>query len=148
METAKNFSISCTWLVDNWAAPQALELDYQIRKSSGVLINIGLQFIPLGNSWFLRGFDYVGKKWVAMATSKPPQPGVPIAVGVEATCDDKVVQFMRVLIDGVPTNVNLSHPVSADAKGSPYLRAASQLDGRANATPYKAKIGELTVTFG
>ena len=55
METAKNFSIGCTWLVDNWQAPQALELDYQIRKSSGVLINIGLQFIPLGGSWTLGG---------------------------------------------------------------------------------------------
>lgn len=148
LETASKFSIGCTWLVDNWQAPQALELDYQIRKSSGVLINIGLQFIPIMGTWQLRGFDFVAKKWVTMMASKPPQPGVPISVAVEATCDDKVVQFTRVLIDGVSTNVNLSHPVSIEVKASPYCRAACQLDGRANAVPYKATIGKLMVTFG
>jgi hypothetical protein len=147
METASKFSIGCTWLVDNWASPQALELDYQIRKSSGVLINIGLQFIPQGSSWFLRGFDFVGKKWVQMTGGISPKSGTAIAVGIEATCDDKTVQFTRVLIDGNPTPVTLSHPVSTDQKGSPYCRAAYQLDGKANALAYKATIGNLTVAF-
>jgi len=147
LETATKFSIACTWLVDNWAAPQALELDYQIRKSSGVLINIGLQFIPLGGSWTLRGFDYVGRAWISMIGGITPKAGVPIAVKIEATCDDKVVQFTQATVDAKVMPVTLSHPVSADTKGSPYCRAAYQLDGRANATPYKATIGKLTVTF-
>ena len=77
-----------------------------------------------------------------------PKPGTPIAVMIEATCDDKIVQFTQATVDAKVMPVTLSHPVSADAKNSPYCRAAYQLDGRANATPYKATIGKLTVTFG
>lgn len=148
LEVATKFSIGCTWLVDNWAAPQALELDYQIRKSSGVLINIGLQFIPLGGSWFLRGFDYVNSKWVSMTGGITPKAGIPISITVSATCDDKTVQFTNVIVDSTVTPVAISHPVSTEVKASPYIRAAYQLDGRANAMPYKATIGQLTVTFG
>jgi hypothetical protein len=148
LETAKNFSISCDYLFDPPASVQAGELDYQIRKSNGVVINVGPQLIPSGGGWRIRGFDYVNKVWVPLGAKAPVIPGKPTHLELYATCDDKVVQFTKVVVDGVTTLVTFSHPVSQSTTGQPYCNAAYQLDATGDAKPYKATINNLTVTFG
>lgn len=147
MESALKFSIGCDWLVNDWSAPQALELDYQIQKVSGILINIGLQFIRIGSSWILRGFDYVNGNWVPLVGGITPTPGKPVSVKIEATCDDKTVTFTQVTIDGKVSPVSLNHLVTLQPKGKPECRVAWQLDGNAKGTAYEATIGNLTATF-
>jgi hypothetical protein len=147
LETATKFSISCDYSMDPLASVQAVELDYQIRKSSGVVINVGPQLLPSAGSWIIRGFDFVNKHWVPLGAKAVVTPGKPIHLEIQATCDDKVVQFMQVIVDGVATPVTFSHPVSQDTKGQPYCNAAYQLDARGDAKPYKATINNFQVSF-
>lgn len=148
METAKSFSISCDYLFDPLASVQAGELDYQIRKSSGVVINIGPQLLPQSGGWIVRGFDYINKDWIPLGVKAMPQPGKMIHLELDATCDDKIVQFTSVAVDGVITPVTFNHPVSMSTAGQPYINAAYQLDATGDGKPYKAKIDNFQVTFG
>lgn len=148
METAKQFSIGCDYMMDPLASVQAVELDYQIRKSNGVVINVGPQLLPISGGWIIRGFDYVNKKWVPLGAKAVVVAGKPTHLEVTATCDDKVVQFVSVSVNGVVTPVTFSHLVSQSATGQPYCNAAYQLDATPDAKPYKATIDKLTVTFG
>lgn len=148
LETAKSFSISCDYLFDPMASVQAGELDYQIRKSNGVVINVGPQLLPSGGGWQVRGFDFINKGWVPLGAKAPVIPGKPTHLELYATCDDKVVQFTKVVVDGVTTPVTFSHPTSMSTLGQPYCNAAYQLDATGDAKPYKAQINNLTVTFG
>ena len=148
METASKFSISCDYILDPLANVQAAELDYQIRKSNGVVINVGPQLLPISGGWIIRGFDYINKKWVPLGAKAVVTPGRPIHLEIQATCDDKVVQFTKAIVDGVETPVTFSHPVSKSTTGQPYVNAAYQLDATGDAKPYKATIDNMTVTFG
>lgn len=148
LETASKFSIGCDYMMEPLASVQAVELDYQIRKSSGVVINVGPQLLPITGGWIIRGFDYVNKKWVPLGATAKPQPGKMIHLEVAATCDDKTVQFTSVTVDGVVTPVTFSHPVSQSTTGQPYCNAAYQLDATGDAKPYQATINNLTVMFG
>jgi len=147
METAKNFSISCDYIFDPLANVQAGELDYQIRKSNGVVINIGPQLLPITGGWVIRGFDYVKKVWIPLGVKATVTAGKPTHLQLDATCDDKTVQFTQVIVDGVATPVTFSHPVSQSTTNQPYCNAAYQLDATGDAKPYKAMINNLTVTF-
>jgi hypothetical protein len=147
METATKFSISCDYMFDPLASVQAGELDYQIRKSDGTVINVGPQLFPSAGSWQLRGFDFVKKSWVALGVTAKPTPGKMIHIEIQATCDGKTVQFVQVIVDGTATPVAFSHPVTMDVKGQPYCNAAWQLDATGDAKPYKATINNLQVTF-
>jgi len=148
METASKFSISCDYAMDPLTSVQAVELDYQIRKSSGVVINVGPQLLPVAGGWIIRGFDYVKKVWVPLGVTAKVTAGKSIHLEVDATCDDKTVRFTEVIVDGVATPVTFSHPVSQSQTNSPYCNAAYQLDATPDAKPYKATIDNLTVTFG
>jgi len=148
METAKSFSISCDYLFDPLSSVQAGELDYQIRKSNGVVINVGPQLLPSAGGWQIRGFDFMNKDWVPLGVKAMVTPGKPTHLEVYATCDDKVVRFTKVIADGVTTPVTFSHPVSQSTTGQPYCNAAYQLDATGDAKPYKAQINNLTITFG
>lgn len=147
METATKFSISCDYAMDPLTSVQAVELDYQIRKSNGVVINVGPQLLPISGGWIIRGFDYVKKDWEPLGVKAVVTPGRPIHLELQATCDDKVVQFTKVIVDGVETPVTFSHPVSMSLTGQPYCNAAAQLDATRDAKPYKATINKLQVTF-
>jgi hypothetical protein len=122
---------------------QAVELDYQIRKSSGVVINIGLQLLPDGT---LRVFDFVNKAWeavgpkVTFGTSR-------ISLRLNATCDNQNVKFTSVTVNDVDQPISLSHPTSKDTTLNPYFNTAFQLDGRADAKPYVLTFEKLTSTF-
>lgn len=144
LETAKQFSIGCTVSLNPLSNVQAFEWDYQIRKSSGVVINVGLQLLPDGT---LRGFDYVKKDWEQLGPKINLVTATPITIEIDATTDDSIVQFNQVVTNGVATNVTFSHPVSNSIPNSPYINCAYQLDGRADAKPYKATIGFMTATF-
>jgi hypothetical protein len=148
LETATQFSISCDYLFDPLASVQAGELDYQIRKSSGVVINVGPQLLPIPGGWSIRGFDYVRKVWVPLGVKAAVIPTKPTHLEVYATCDDKTVQFTRVVVDGISSSTSFSHPVSQSATSQPYCNAAYQLDATADGKPYRAQINNLTVTFG
>jgi hypothetical protein len=147
METATHFTISCDYLLDPLASVQAAELDYQIRKSTGVVINVGPQLLPITGGWIIRGFDYVKKDWVPLGVKAMVTPGKPIYLEIDATCDDKTVQFTQVIVDGVATPVTFSHPVSQSTTNQPYCNAAYQLDATKDAKPYKASINNFQVTF-
>ena len=147
METATHFTISCDYLLDPLANVQAAELDYQIRKSSGVVINIGPQLLPVTGGWIIRGFDFVKKVWVPLGAKATVTPGKPIHLEIQATCDDKTVQFTEVIVDGVATPTTFSHPVSQSTTGQPYCNAAYQLDATGDAKPYKASINNFQVSF-
>lgn len=147
METATKFTISCDYMLSPLASVQAAELDYQIRKSDGTVINVGPQLIPDGFGWQVRGFDFVSKKWVPLGVKASPSTGKTIHLEVSATCDGKIVQFTQVAVDGVVTPVTFSHPVTMDKAGAPYINAAYQLDATADAKPYKATVDNLTVRF-
>src|SRR5580765_1102721 len=147
METATKFSISCDYIFDPLSSVQAGELDNQYRKSNGVVINIGPQLLPVAGGWLVRGFDFVNKNWVPLGVKASVTPGKPTHLEVYATCDDKVVQFTRVVVDGVSTPVTFSHPtgISRDKNGvvitgQPYANAAYQLDATGDAKPYKATV--------
>lgn len=147
METATKFIISCDYMLSPLASVQAAELDYQIRKSNGTVINVGPQLIPDGLSWQVRGFDFVKKSWVPLGVKASPSAGKTTHLEVSATCDGKIVQFTQVVVDGVVTPVTFSHPVTMDKTGAPYINAAYQLDATSDAKPYKATVDNLTVVF-
>lgn len=147
METATKFSISCDYMFDPLASVQAGELDYQIRKSSGVVINVGPQLLPISGGWIIRGFDYIKKVWVPLGAKAILVAGKPTHLEIDATCDDKIVQFTQVTVDGAVTPVTFSHPVSMSTTGQPYCNAAYQLDATGDAKPYKATISNFQVTF-
>jgi hypothetical protein len=137
------------------ASVQAAELDNQYRKSNGVVINIGPQLLPVAGGWIVRGFDYVNKVWVPLGVKANVIPGKATHLEVYATCDDKVVQFTKIVVDGITTPTNFSHPIgiSKDKNGvvitgQPYANGAFQLDATADGKPYRAQINNLTVTFG
>src|SRR6478609_7362502 len=127
LEIAKNFSISFDYMFDPLGNVQAGEGDYQIRKSSGVVINVGPQLLPTAGGWIIRGFDYVRKTWVPLGAKANVTTGKPIHLEIQATCDDKVVQFTQVIVDGVASPVTFSHPTSMSTLGQPYINAAFQL---------------------
>jgi hypothetical protein len=106
---------------------------------------VALQLLPDGT---LRGFDFLAKTWVQLGPKAALKSAVSIPLRLDATCDDKTVRFTQVTAGGVVTPVTLSHPVSQEAKGSPYLNAAYQFDGKPKALPYKGTIGHLAVSFG
>lgn len=147
LETAKEFSLSCDYLFNPLANVQAGELDYQIRKSSGVVINIGPQLLPTSRGWMIRGFDFVNKDWVPLGVKASVIPTKPTHLELYATCDDKVVQFTRVVVDGISSPVTFSHPTSMSAPGQPYINAAFQLDATADGKAYTAQISNFQVTF-
>lgn len=144
METAGKFSIGCPVILDPLTSVQAFEWDYQIRKSNGVRLNVGLQMLPDGT---LRAYT-PGANWTALGPKAKILSGVPVTIRVNATCDDKLVRFTEVMINDVATPVNFSHPVTPDKPGAPYLNVAYQLDGRPDAKPYKAWVGNLEATYG
>jgi hypothetical protein len=144
MEQASKFSVGCTVSLDPLANVQAFEWDYQIRKSSGVVINVGLQLLPDGT---LRGFHFVKKDWEQLGPKVNLITAKPITIEVDATSDDLNVQFTQVVTDGVVTALTFNHPVSKDIVNSPYFNCAYQLDGRPDGTAYKATIGFMTATF-
>lgn len=147
LEQATEFTISCDVALDPLVNVQAFELDYQPRKSSGVVINVGLQILGSASSWQVRLFDYVNKDWVPVGAKVTPKAGILTHVEVSAVCDDKVVQFISVGVDKITTPVTFSHPVSMSILNSPYLNAAYQLDATGNALPYKATVDNLTVIY-
>jgi len=145
LETAKQFSIGCIVALNPLANVQAFEWDYQVRKSSGVVINVGLQLLPDGT---LRGFDYVKKDWVQLGPKVNLVTATPITIEVDATTDDSVVQFNQVVTNGVATPVTFSHPTTpTSVLNNPYFNCAYQLDGRPDGKAYKATIGFMTATF-
>jgi len=155
LETATKFSMACDWMLDPLSNVQAAELDFQTRKKTGVVINIGPQLLPDGKGgWSMRGFDFINKGWVPLGVKANPKPGIPIRIQVDATCDDKTVQFTQILLDGVAFPVNFSHPtgISKDQKGNvitgaPYINAAYQLDATGDAKPYRATVNNFEVTY-
>lgn len=149
LETARFFSIGCKVSLQPLANVQAFELDYQIRKSNGVVIEIGGQLLPDGT---LRAFDYVKKVWVALGPkidlSSMASLDYPVEILIEATCDDKTVTFISVSVNGQKFQVTLSHPVTATTVlNSPYCNAARQYDAKGSAPAYKGVVGEFTISF-
>lgn len=147
LEAATKFNVGCDVALDPLASAQAFELDYQIRKSDGVVINVGLQLVPAGTGWQLRGFDFVKKDWEPIGAKVTPKAGTLVHIEVSATCDGKTVQFVQVIADGATTPVTFNHPVSQSTKGAPYLNCAYQLDATGDAKTYKATVDNLSVTF-
>jgi hypothetical protein len=147
MELATQFSVGCDVGLNPLSSVQDFEWDYQIRKSNGVLINVGLQLHPEGSGWQLRGFDYVSKKWVPLGAYATPVAGKSNTISVSATCDGLLVKFTAVKIDGKDVPVSFSHPITMDKLNAPYCNCAYQLDATADAKPYKATVGNFQISF-
>lgn len=145
LETATNFSMSDIISLDPLANVQAAEWDYQIRKSNGIVINVGMQLLPDGT---LRAFNFVTKDWEQLGHKINLVNASPNAFRVDATSDDKIVQFTKVIVNDIETAVTYSHPTtSTNVLNNPYFNCAKQWDGRADGKAYKAKVGFLTASF-
>lgn len=147
---ATSFTESEIYTVSDITAPEALEVDWHMQaKGSTQIANPGLQLLSGKPNWQVRGFDYIRKTWVPLNVTFP---GTSLASGMQFGATYKLINgqlvFVEVDINGLKFPVTFSQALATGkAVAAQVFNKAIQTDCNGSATPYRLKVGALTLTY-